>query len=67
MSLLCTDFDTFWCCTGSALEDFAKLNDTIYFHDEEGIYVNLASKCANRNRQPAPVPSRFRSVFRLGT
>ncbi|SNT34443.1 hypothetical protein SAMN05421770_1086 [Granulicella rosea] len=36
-----TDDQTFWCCTGSALEDFAKLNDTIYFHSEEGLYVNL--------------------------
>ena len=31
----------FWCCTGSALEDYAKLNDTIYFHDADGVYVNL--------------------------
>jgi len=38
---LCTEDETFWCCTGTALEEFAKLNDTIYFHDEEGVYVNL--------------------------
>jgi hypothetical protein len=38
---LCTEDETFWCCTGSALEDFAKLNDTIYYHDEDGVYVNL--------------------------
>jgi DUF1680 family protein len=37
----CTEDQTFWCCTGSAVEDFAKLNDTIYFHDEENLYVNL--------------------------
>ena len=37
----CTEDETFWCCTGTALEDFAKLNDTIYFHDDEGVYVNL--------------------------
>ena len=36
-----TDDQTFWCCTGSALEDYAKLNDTIYFHDEDSLYVNL--------------------------
>src|ERR1039457_1365679 len=24
---LCTEDETFWCCTGSALEDYAKLND----------------------------------------
>jgi len=38
---LCTEDDTFWCCTGSALEEFAKLNDTIYYHDGEGVFVNL--------------------------
>jgi len=38
---LCTEDDTFWCCTGSALEDFAKLSDTIYYHDDDGVYVNL--------------------------
>ena len=38
---LCTEDETFWCCTGTALEEFAKLNDTIYFHDDDGVYVNL--------------------------
>jgi len=37
----CTEDETFWCCTGSALEDYAKLNDTIYFHDDDALYVNL--------------------------
>lgn len=34
-------FDAFWCCTGTGAEEFAKLNDTVYFHDESSIYVNL--------------------------
>ncbi len=38
---LCTDFDTFWCCTGTGVEQFAGLNDSIYFHDDEALYVNL--------------------------
>ena len=38
---LCTEDETFWCCTGTAVEEFSKLNDTIYFHDDEGVYVNL--------------------------
>ncbi len=38
---LCTEDQTFWCCTGSALEEFGKLNDTIYFHDGRNIFVNL--------------------------
>jgi DUF1680 family protein len=38
---LCTEEDTFWCCTATALEEFAKLNDTIYAHDDDSLYVNL--------------------------
>jgi DUF1680 family protein len=34
-------FDAFWCCTGTGSEEYAKLADTIYFHDEESLYVNL--------------------------
>jgi DUF1680 family protein len=34
-------FDSFWCCNGTGAEEFAKLTDTIYFHDENSIYVNL--------------------------
>jgi len=32
---------SFWCCTGSGVEEYAKLNDSIYWHDAEGLYVNL--------------------------
>ncbi len=38
---ICTEEDSFWCCNGTALEEFSKLNDTIYFHDHDGVYVNL--------------------------
>ena len=38
---LATDDASFWCCTGTAMEEFAKLADTIYFHDDDGLYVNL--------------------------
>ncbi len=41
----CTEDDSFWCCTGTALEEFAKLNNTIYArggaHDPDSLYVNL--------------------------
>lgn len=33
--------DSFWCCTGTAVEEFSKLNSAIYFHDAEALYVNL--------------------------
>jgi len=34
-------FDSFWCCSGTGAEEFAKLTDSIYFHDENSIFVNL--------------------------
>jgi DUF1680 family protein len=34
-------FDAFWCCTGTGSEEYAKLTDTIYFHDDDSLYVNL--------------------------
>lgn len=33
--------DSFWCCTGSGAEEFARFNDSIYFHDDSELYVNL--------------------------
>ncbi len=36
-----TPLHDFWCCTGSMAEAFAKLGDSIYFHDDAGMYVNL--------------------------
>jgi hypothetical protein len=36
-----TQFDAFWCCTGTGSEEYAKLNDSIYFHDSDAVYVNL--------------------------
>jgi DUF1680 family protein len=36
-----TPFDSFWCCYGTGIETWAKLGDSIYFHDGQGLYVNL--------------------------
>jgi DUF1680 family protein len=37
-----TPNNDFWCCYGTGVEQFAKLNDSIYFHDKDnGLYVNL--------------------------
>jgi hypothetical protein len=36
-----SDFNDFWCCTGSGVEEYTRLNDSIYWHDEQGLYVNL--------------------------
>ena len=36
-----TPTDSFWCCVGTGMENHGKYNDTIYFHDEASLYVNL--------------------------
>jgi hypothetical protein len=36
-----TEDQTFWCCTGTGTEEYAKLVDSIYWRDREGVYVNL--------------------------
>jgi DUF1680 family protein len=58
-----TDYDSFWCCTGTGVEEYAKANEAIYFEDAQGIYVNLfiaseltASKCGIRLRQQTRFP-----------
>jgi DUF1680 family protein len=34
-------FDNFWCCTGTGMENFTKLNDSIYFNNGTDLYVNM--------------------------
>lgn len=41
VKLYCTPFDSFWCCTGSGIENHAKYGDSLYFHDDESLLVNL--------------------------
>ena len=36
-----TPEDSFWCCVGTGMENHAKYGDTIYFHDDASLYVNL--------------------------
>jgi len=36
-----TEDQSFWCCTGTGVEEYSKLNDSIYWRDRDGIYVNL--------------------------
>jgi hypothetical protein len=36
-----TPTDSFWCCVGTGMENHAKYNDSIYFHDAGSLYVNL--------------------------
>jgi len=36
-----TEDDSFWCCVGTGMENHAKYGDSIYFHDQGSLYVNL--------------------------
>jgi uncharacterized protein len=36
-----TEDQSFWCCTGTGVEEYSKLNDSIYWHDADGVFVNL--------------------------
>src|SRR5205085_2518817 len=36
-----TPIDSFWCCTGSGMENHAKYGDSIYFHSGDALWVNL--------------------------
>jgi len=33
--------DSFWCCVGTGMENHAKYGDSIYYHSEDALYVNL--------------------------
>ncbi len=39
--IYCTPEDSFWCCTGTGMENHAKYGDSIYYHDANGLFVNL--------------------------
>ena len=36
-----TPWDKFWCCTGSGMESFTKLGDSIYMQEGNTLYVNF--------------------------
>jgi DUF1680 family protein len=36
-----TPRNSFWCCTGTGVESFARLGSDIYYHGENDLYVNL--------------------------
>ncbi len=37
----CTPTNSFWCCTGTGVENHAKYGDSIYFHNDKALWVNL--------------------------
>jgi uncharacterized protein len=34
-----TPTDSFWCCTGTGMENFTRLNDSVYFHDDKNLWI----------------------------
>jgi DUF1680 family protein len=36
-----TPESAFWCCVGTGMENHAKYGDTIYFHNDKSLFVNL--------------------------
>jgi len=65
---------SFWCCTGTGVESFSKLADSIYFHDEDSLYVNLFMSSeldweekGIHLRQDAALAIRGETRLRIGT
>jgi uncharacterized protein len=36
-----TPFDSFWCCTGSGIENHARYGESIYAYEDQVLYINL--------------------------
>jgi uncharacterized protein len=51
--LYCTPEHSFWCCTGTGMENHAKYGDSIWFHDGETLTLNqfVASELSWRERR----------------
>jgi uncharacterized protein len=55
MKLYHTPERSFWCCTGTGMENHVKYRDSIYFHDGQSLYVNLLIASTVRWRQQSAV------------
>ncbi|HKV23633.1 MAG TPA: beta-L-arabinofuranosidase domain-containing protein [Candidatus Acidoferrum sp.] len=69
-----SQWDSFWCCTGTGIEEFAKFADTIYARDDQGIWVNqfIASEVnwpekGIRLRQETTFPEEARTTLTVHT
>ena len=73
VKLFHTPVDSFWCCTGSGMENHARYGESVYAHDDESLYVNLfiASTLEWRQRgltltQATRFPDEERTTLRFG-
>ncbi|HVW84015.1 MAG TPA: glycoside hydrolase family 127 protein [Bryobacteraceae bacterium] len=69
-----TEDASFWCCTGTGVEEYSKLNDSIYWHDDSSVYVNLFipsdldwTEKGFRLRQETKFPEEQGSTFTVTT
>lgn len=67
-------YGEFWCCQGTGIENFAKLNDSMWFTDKNDVYVNMfrSSTFADvrhglKITQTADVPKRTTVTFKVET
>jgi len=51
--LYCTPEHSFWCCTGTGMENHAKYGDSVWFHDGDVLYLSqyVASELSWRERR----------------
>lgn len=67
-----TPYDKFWCCVGTGMENFTKLQDSLYFKKENNLIVNqyIASsiKWEEQNvivEQQTDIPKTDTSIFTI--
>ncbi len=67
-------FEHFWCCTGTGMENFTKLNDSLYFYQEDMLYVNMylssSVKWAEKQlqlSQDSDIPNNDKATFHIRT
>lgn len=67
-----TATDSFWCCTGSGMENFTKLGDGMYYIDDGELYVAMylsselnADELGLKLTQTSDIPMSNRTSFKL--
>lgn len=67
-------FEHFWCCTGTGMENFSKLNDSLYFYKDNKLFVNMyLSSSVNWTEkgvllsQDTDIPNNDKAYFKVNT
>ncbi len=67
-----TQYGEFWCCQGTGIENFSKLNDSMWFADENDVYVNMFCSSTYTDErhglkitQSANVPKQTKVTFKI--